>query len=131
MVLTFEFQADANDGLALAKRYTQLCYIGRSNHRADHYSYVMNYWPAPSGLTTTIATRDCTPYSRDTLSVVNAGAIGWEVTDGSNVLQLFDTQADADAGVMVLRHTTNVCYVGRDEPPTEPNRTAHITKYFS
>jgi hypothetical protein len=47
------------------------------------------------------------------------------------VLQLFDTQADADAGVMVLRHTTNVCYVGRDEPPTEPNRTAHITKYFS
>jgi hypothetical protein len=37
-------KADAEAALAVAKRHTAICYIGRNNKRSDHRSYVMTYW---------------------------------------------------------------------------------------
>ena len=36
--------ADAEGALAVAKRFTAMCFIGRNNRRADHIRFVMVYW---------------------------------------------------------------------------------------
>jgi hypothetical protein len=40
----FADREDAEAGLAVAKQHTQLCYIGKSNTRADRERYIMEYW---------------------------------------------------------------------------------------
>ena len=40
----FADREDAEAGLAVAKQHTQLCYIGKSNTRADREKYIMEYW---------------------------------------------------------------------------------------
>lgn len=37
-------QADAEAALALAKRYSAVCYIGRDNKRRARLSYIVQYW---------------------------------------------------------------------------------------
>lgn len=37
-------QADAEAALAVARRHSALCYIGRDNKRPNHAAYVMTYW---------------------------------------------------------------------------------------
>jgi len=131
-LLNFMYQADGGDGLALAKRYTQLCFIGRGNtYTVTHWSYILKYWRGPTGTATAIATRDCVAYNRPGLTVVPVSSNDYEVTDGTIVLQQFASQADAGAGVTVLEHSTNMCYIGRDEPLNAPNRASRLTEYYS
>jgi hypothetical protein len=40
----FATREDAEAGLAVAKEHTRLCYIGKSNTRADRAKYIMEYW---------------------------------------------------------------------------------------
>ena len=40
----FADREDAEAGLAVAKSHTQLCYIGKSNRRANRLDYIMTYW---------------------------------------------------------------------------------------
>ena len=40
----FASRGDAEAGLAVAKRYSQLCYIGKNNGRPDPMKYTMEYW---------------------------------------------------------------------------------------
>ena len=40
----FADREDAEAGLAVAKAHTQLCYIGKSNTRANRLDYIMTYW---------------------------------------------------------------------------------------
>lgn len=44
MLKAFANLEDAEAGLAVAKRYTQLCHIGKSNARPDRQRYIMEYW---------------------------------------------------------------------------------------
>jgi hypothetical protein len=37
-------KTDAEAALAVAKRHSALCYIGRDNRRPNHRDYVMTYW---------------------------------------------------------------------------------------
>lgn len=37
-------EADARDALALAKRYTAQCFIGRGNTRSNRKDYIIGYW---------------------------------------------------------------------------------------
>jgi hypothetical protein len=128
-LLAYQNQADANDGAALAQRYTQQCFIGRSNTCSNRYQCIMDYWLGPSGMSTTLAVQDCIPYDRNNLAVTQSGS-DWQLADPGSTIGLFSTQADANAAVMVLKHTNNICYVGRDQAPG-PNRLAYITNYFS
>jgi hypothetical protein len=127
-LLAYQNQADANDGAALARRYTQQCFVGRSNTCSNRYQCIMDYWLGPSNLSSTIAVQDCIPYNRNQLSETPSGS-DWQVSDPTSIIGLFSSKADADAAVMVLRHTSNICYVGRDQ--TGSNRLAYITNYFS
>ena len=40
----FADREDAEAGLEVAKRHTQICYIGKSNTRPNRADYVMTYW---------------------------------------------------------------------------------------
>lgn len=40
----FADREDAEAGLAVAKEHTQLCYIGKSNTKANRRDYIMEYW---------------------------------------------------------------------------------------
>ena len=41
---TFATREDGEAGIAVARRYSQLCYIGKNNTRPDRDRYVMEYW---------------------------------------------------------------------------------------
>ena len=40
----FAVREDAEEGLAIAKQHSQLCYIGKSNTRPNRTAYIMEYW---------------------------------------------------------------------------------------
>jgi len=109
----FASQSDAELGLQVARLHTQQCYIGRGNTRPDRSRYIFVYWKGSSGLSGTLPTNDCIAYERASLSIANEGADGWVLTSGTSRIKMFDTQADAQAGLDLLRNYDRVCYIGR------------------
>jgi hypothetical protein len=100
--------------LALAKRYRQVCFIGRGNFRDEKEAYIFEYWRNPSGINSPIpdSADDCSSYDRNNLQVNDmGGGYGWRVKDDDHVLQIFDTEADAINGRIVLSKYNQICYV--------------------
>ncbi len=100
--------------LALAKRYRQVCFIGRGNYRDDKDAYIFEYWRNPSGINTTIpdSEDDCSPYNRNNLTVEDMGSgYGWRVKDHDHPLQVFDNESDAKNGKIVLLKYNQICTV--------------------
>ena len=82
--------------LALAKRYRQVCFIGRGNYRDDKEAYIFEYWRNPSGINSPIpdSEDDCSSYDRNNLQVNDmGGGYGWRVKDDDHVLQIFDNES--------------------------------------
>ncbi|HZM74830.1 MAG TPA: hypothetical protein VFC19_03840 [Candidatus Limnocylindrales bacterium] len=128
-LLAYKREADAKDGLAMAKRFRQHCFVGRDNKRPERYRYVMDYWREPSGIATTIAAPDCIRFNPGNLSIVDLGATGWQIRDGSSYIAVLDTRKDAESMVLVMKHYTNICYLGRGYSGSD--RLRYITTYFS
>ena len=118
----FTTQADAELGLQVARLYTQHCFIGRSNGRADRARYIFEYWKSSSGQSGSLPTNDCIAYDRNTLTIANEGANGWVLSSSASRIQMFDNQADAQAGLDLLRGYDRTCYIGRG--------TANIMTYL-
>jgi hypothetical protein len=100
--------------LALAKRYRQVCFIGRGNFRDEKEAYIFEYWRNPSGINSPIpdSEDDCSSYDRNNLQVNDmGGGEGWRVKDDDHVLQIFDNEADARNGRIVLAKYNQICYV--------------------
>jgi hypothetical protein len=127
-MLTLDNQADAERALALARRHTAHCFIGRGNTRPDRPRYISHYWTGNSGITTTIAGEDCISYNPGTVGVFDRGALGWRLEDGSNFLVLFDNHADANRGLTVARAASRLCFVGRNN--ARPDRFSYIFNYW-
>lgn len=102
--------------LALAQRYSEHCYLGRTNTMDPKGDYIFDYWRNPSGMTPTIPDPDdnlCSPYNNKNLTVEDMGdGNGWRVKDHDHVLQLFQNKTDADNGNLVLRKYSQVCDIG-------------------
>jgi hypothetical protein len=96
--------------------------------RPNRRQYIMQYWRGVSGTSTTIAGEDCLPYNRTSVDVFDRGALGWRMEDGSHAMQLFDTQAEANRGLMVARAMGQMCYIGRSNG--RPDRLAYIVQYW-
>ena len=112
--------------LALAKRYSQVCFIGRGNHRDGKDEFIFEYWRNPSGINTTIpdSADDCSPYNRNNLTVEDMGSgYGWRVKDHDHVLQVFDNEADARNGKIVLAKYNQICSVPSDNGDVPANIT--------
>jgi len=119
--------SNGDHALAVAKRYTKVCFIGRGNTREGREEYVFEYWRDPSGINTTLpdAEEACSSYDRTNVIVDDAGADAWRVRDDDHVLQMFDTEHDASNGKLVLEKYDQICYVQSLTPGDE--YPAHIS----
>lgn len=127
-MLAYKREIDAQTGLAVAKRYKKHCFIGRNNSRTERYRYIMDYYRDPSGIITVIPSPDCLTHNGANLSIEDLGATGWRVNQGGEAIALFDTKADAQAAILVMKHYNRHCYIGRGYSGSD--RLKYITDYF-
>jgi hypothetical protein len=126
VVLHVTGQSGDNTGdkaLALAKRYKKHCYIGRTNNREEHNSFVFDYWRDASGQKPPIpdSEDDCGDYDRNNLTVEDmGGGSGWRVKDHDHILHLFDNGNDARNGKLVLAKYSQICRIGSDGDTDDP-----------
>lgn len=128
-MLMLDNQADAGRALALARRHTAHCFIGRGNSRPDRAAYITHYWTGNSGISAIIPAEDCVGYNPATVGVFDRGALGWRMEDGSHLMLLFDNRADANRGLMVAKAATGrPCFIGRGN--SRPDRSEYIVEYW-
>jgi hypothetical protein len=127
-MLILDNREDAEKALALARRYTAHCFIGRDNTRPNRDDYVHEYWLGESGIETVIPNEDCIPYNPDTLRIVDEGANGFLLTDGHSRMAMYATRADADEGLRLAKLYTKQCFIGRGNH--RPNRKDYIVEYW-
>ena len=102
-----------DQGLALAKRYKKVCFLGKRNTREENNMYVFEFWRDPSGNNPSIPDENCSNYNKNNLTVENmGGSDGWRVKDHDNPLQLFDNESDARNGKVVLVKYSKICHIG-------------------
>lgn len=126
-LMAFKRSADATAGLALAKAYKTHCFIGRGNTRTNRAQYIMDYWRDPVQTAPAITSPDCLPHTPSALTIENLGSLGWRIDNGSEAVELFDTQADANDALLVMKHYNRHCYIGRGNGSTDPNNDYIVT----
>jgi hypothetical protein len=127
-MLILDNQTDATAALAVARRSTSFCFIGRGNSRPNRKDYIVEYWKGKSGQTPTIPSPDCIPYNKGGLKIVNEGATGWLLTDGSSRMLILDTEQDAKNALILAQAHSKQCFIGRNN--TRPNRKDYIAHYW-
>lgn len=127
-MLILDNKEDAEKALALARRYTSHCFIGRDNTKPNRDDYVHEYWLGDSGIGTIIPNEDCISYNPDTLRIVDEGATGFLLTDGFSRMAIYASREDAEEGLRVAKLYTRQCFIGRDN--TRPNRKDYIVEYW-
>ncbi len=127
-MLMLDDQTDAQKALALAKRHTAHCFIGRDNTRSNRKDYIQEYWKGSSGQTATIASEDCLSYNRANLKIVDEAANGWLLTDGASRMAMLDDRQDAERALAVAKGYNQQCFIGRDNQ--RPNRKDYIVRYW-
>jgi hypothetical protein len=131
----FANEAEGKNALALAQRFREMCFIGRTNRRAGNArgSYMLTYWQGSSGKSTTIEPEQCQAYDPAKLHVVdrrlhvvNQGAqssvrgdsraftfgTDWVVTDDADFTLTLDSQEDAAAALALARQFKSRCTIG-------------------
>jgi hypothetical protein len=121
-------RADAARALALARKHTAHCFIGRDNNRPNRRDFIMEYWTGDSGIVTTIPGEDCISYNPSSLEIRNEGLRGWLLTDGSSRMQMLANRADAEQALGVASGSSQQCFIGRNN--TRPNRQDYILLYW-
>lgn len=76
-----------------------------------------------------VLTRDEIPYDPTKLRIVDEGANGWLLTDGTSRMKMFDTKEDARNGLCVARRYNRQGFVGRDNP--RASRSDYIVEYWA
>jgi hypothetical protein len=119
---------DAERALALARRHTAHCFIGRDNTRLNRKDFIVEYWTGVSGGPIAINGEDCISYNRWNLRIVDEGASGWLLTDGRSRLLVLADREDAERALDLARRNSRQCFIGRDN--TRPNRQDYILGYW-
>lgn len=128
-LLAYKREVDAQAGLALARAYKKHCFIGRNNSRPERHRYIMDYWLEPVPPAPAIASPDCLPHVPGDL-IVKAYGDAWRVESTTGeAIHLFDTKADAENAVLVMKHYNRHCYIGRGYTGTD--RLLYITDWFA
>jgi hypothetical protein len=140
-MVMFDNQSDAQQGLDVIRNYDQICYIGRGTDRIMTYlrSEMLLIDPGIIAIdpgvivpalppAVAIAPTDCLPYNPSALYIVNEGANGWLLTDGSSRMKMFDNETDANYGLQVAQAHNQHCFIGRGN--ARPNRADYIYEYW-
>ena len=126
----FASRADAQKGLAVARRHTRQCFIGRGNERPDRRRYIFEYWEGDSSIESAVpGGEDCISYDPDTLSIEHRRGVGWVLKSDRSSMAVFDTREDARQGLAVARRHTRQCFIGRGNDRSDRQR--YIMNYFS
>jgi hypothetical protein len=122
-------EADATLALAVARRHTHQCFIGRNNARgANRLLYIFHYFKGDSKLDSELPHEDCISYDPGSLSIVDEGPNGWLLTDGITRMHMLDSEADAEAALAIAKRHSAHCFIGRNN--TRPNRLFYIMEYW-
>ena len=119
----FLTKEDAQNGLALALRYSEHCFIGRHTSTRPNMTvrersrYIVHYWKGPTGKQTSISPETCQPYDDSALHAEDKGAAGWIVTDRKRLQIPVDNAADADRLIVLARQYRSYCIIGGASPP--------------
>nr|MDT0663494.1 hypothetical protein [Micromonospora sp. DSM 115978] len=126
----FDTKADAEDGVKVARRWRQMCFIGRGNDRPDRYRYIVTYWQQPSGLPLGLAPSfaHCVAYPKDELKVYGPGGDGWSLRAGAVPLLFLDTAADAERARLVAAGHRQLCHIGHGNDRPDPAR--YVTQHW-
>ncbi len=125
----FDTEADADDGVKVARNYTKSCFVGRGNHRPERSRYIVRYWAGPSGLPLGPAPAlDCVGYNPSNLTVEEYGTAGWRLVDGGHSMLLLDTAADAERAKLVAAEHSKLCFIGRDNHRSD--RYRYISEFW-
>ena len=76
-----------------------------------------------------VGRQDCLSYDPNTLRIVNEGAGGWLLTDGTSRMLMLDNRGDAGRAFALARMHTAHCFIGRDNRRT--NRRDYIMEYWT
>lgn len=132
LMATLDNQADAGDALALAKRHTAHCFIGRDNTRPNRLDYILRYWNGGSDIQTVIVQRDCIFHNPEKLEVVREGNDWFLIEVGDSFIHYMKTLAserDAHVSLNLARRYTSSCYIGRNNS-RGPQRRSYILQYW-
>lgn len=103
-------------GLALARRYSKHCYLGRKNTRTEERAtFIFDYWRGQVSGAAGVPGQedDCSSYDPKNLTVEDMGdGHGWRVKDHDHVLHVFDNEKDARNGKLVLSKYKSMCSLG-------------------
>jgi hypothetical protein len=127
-IATFSREEDAGAALALARRYSVHCFIGRHPSTrpgvkvAERANYLVHYWRGPTGAVTTLLREDCVAFDRSQLRTADNGPNGWSVTDGAGLTLTLDNEADATSALALARQYSAYCTIGRDGLPPGPSQ---------
>lgn len=125
----FASHEDAVNGMRVAMRHTQQCFVGRNNKRTNKKDYIFEYWSGTSGVPYYPVTRnDVTEYDPDNVVAEHLGSKGWAIREGDNTLFLADDMDDAMAILAVYERFRRIGYIGRDNE--EENSSDYIMRYF-
>ncbi|HEX6873860.1 MAG TPA: hypothetical protein VF163_22390 [Micromonosporaceae bacterium] len=132
----FDSKADAMDGLAVARNWTNMCFIGRSNPRPDRHRYIITYWRAPSGLPLGQAPRfECIPYDPAKLAIsfgaphpADPTQADWALHSGGTPLLFLATGPDALRAKLVASEHRQLCLIGHGNDRPEPYR--YVMQYW-
>ncbi len=75
-----------------------------------------------------VVQEDCLPYTPNALRLVNEGAGGWLLTDGTSRMLVLDNESDAQRALTLARSQTAHCFIGRNNG--RPNRLNYIVEYW-
>jgi hypothetical protein len=71
---------------------------------------------------------DCLQYRPVSLRIVDEGARGWLLTDGSDRILMLDNEDDARAALALARGHTHHCFIGRDN--SRADRSRYIVEFW-
>jgi hypothetical protein len=119
----FAAQSDANAGLANARNWTRMCFIGRGTERPDRHFYIKTYWQEPSGLPFGPApATECIEYDAGALAIYGPDPEGYALFADSIPLLVLDTEADALRAQQVAGGFNKLCLIGHGNAQPDPDR---------
>jgi hypothetical protein len=119
---------DAERALALARRHTAHCFIGRDKTSANRRGLIVEYWTGASGIPSAIKGEDCLSYRLENLRIVEEAVGSWLLTDGRSRMVMLADKEDAERALSLARKNSQHCFIGRDN--TRPNRLDYILGYW-
>ena len=122
-------EADARNALALARRHTAHCFLGRDTQRPNRSTYVNEFWLGDSGISTTMVNEDCIAYDPNNLAIIDENESGWLLTDGRSRMVMLDNETDARAMLAYAQGNDRQCFIGRGN--SRSNRMGYIMDYWS